>query len=354
MFFIGCRPFFNLEGKSLLNKLKLQTGIFVLTAFLLGCNEFMIVGIISDLAQSFNVSLSSLGLLVTLFGIVYAGITPVLTAWTNRWPRYRVLMWLMGIFCIGNTLTALTPNLFWLFVSRVITAAVAGVIISLILAFVSLLTPMEKRGMTVAAVFAGFSIATIIGVPIGTMISAAFSWRVSFGVISIFSILIWFLLAKILPRYSEQMAGNLNGQLSMFKDARIVWGIVVMITSMAAEYAFYTYIRPLIVKQLGFSVNQLSLLLGLIGIMFILGNLTAGQLIERYGTQKIGWVSGMVLVLLLMLPLTVKNAWSGLLNLGLLCFALGMPGSMLQVMFVKLPPNFIRGLVDFTHQFITE
>lgn len=234
----------------MLNKLKLQTGIFVLTAFLLGCNEFMIVGIISDLAQSFNVSLSSLGLLVTLFGIVYAGITPVLTAWTNRWPRYRVLMWLMGIFCIGNTLTALTPNLFWLFVSRVITAAVAGVIISLILAFVSLLTPMEKRGMTVAAVFAGFSIATIIGVPIGTMISAAFSWRVSFGVISIFSILIWFLLAKILPRYSEQMAGNLNGQLSMFKDARIVWGIVVMITLMAAEYAFYTYIRPLIVKSL--------------------------------------------------------------------------------------------------------
>lgn len=58
MVFIGCRPFFNLEGKSLLNKLKLQTGIFVLTAFLLGCNEFMIVGIISDLAQSFNVSLS--------------------------------------------------------------------------------------------------------------------------------------------------------------------------------------------------------------------------------------------------------------------------------------------------------
>lgn len=108
-----------------------------------------------------------------------------------------------------------------------------------------------------------------------------------------------------------------------------------MIALMAAEYAFYTYIRPLIVKQLSFSVNQLSLLLGLIGIMFILGNLTAGQLIERYGTQKIGWVSGMVLVLLLMLTLTVKNSWSGLLNLGLLCFVLGMPGSMLQVMFLN-------------------
>lgn len=335
MFFHSRQVIFDLEGKLLMNKLKLQTSIFVLTAFLLGCNEFMIVGIISDLAQSFNGSLSLLGLLVTLFGIVYAGTTPVLTAWTNRWPRYHVLMWLMGIFCIGNTLTAMAPNLFWLFVSRVITAAVAGTIISLVLAFVSLLTPMEKRGMTVAAVFAGFSIATIIGVPVGTMISAAFSWRVSFGVISILSMLVWFLLAKILPRYSEQMAGNLNGQLSMFKDARIVWGIVVMIALTAAEYAFYTYIRPLIVKQLGFSVNQLSLLLGLIGIMFILGNLTAGQLIERYGTQKIGWVSGMVLVLLLMLTLTVKNSWSGLLNLGLLCFVLGIPGSMLQVMFLN-------------------
>ena len=73
MFFHSRQVIFDLEGKLLMNKLKLQTSIFVLTDFLLGCNEFMIVGIISDLAQSFNGSLSLLGLLVTLFGIVYAG-----------------------------------------------------------------------------------------------------------------------------------------------------------------------------------------------------------------------------------------------------------------------------------------
>lgn len=91
MFFHSRQVIFDLEGKLLMNKLKLQTSIFVLTAFLLGCNEFMIVGIISDLAQSFNGSLSLLGLLVTLFGIVYAGTTPVLTAWTNRWPTVPCL-----------------------------------------------------------------------------------------------------------------------------------------------------------------------------------------------------------------------------------------------------------------------
>lgn len=125
--------------------------------------EFMVVGVISNIAKSYHASLSTVGLLVTFFAITYAVCTPVLTTVTSKYNRFKVLMAMLVIFWIDNTMTALAPNLFWLFVARIITAAVAGVIISLILVFVSVIAPLEKRSILVAAVFSGFSTATIIG-----------------------------------------------------------------------------------------------------------------------------------------------------------------------------------------------
>ena len=152
-------------------KYRLQSLVFVLVAFLLGCNESMVVGVISNIAKSYHASLSTVGLLVTIFAITYAICTPILTTITSEYDRFKVLMVMLAIFWVGNTMTALAPSLPWLFVSRIITAAVAGTIISLILVFVSVIAPLEKRSMLVAAVFSGFSTATIIGVPIGTTIS---------------------------------------------------------------------------------------------------------------------------------------------------------------------------------------
>lgn len=152
-------------------KYRLQSLVFVLVAFLLGCNEFMVVGVISNIAKSYHASLSTVGLLVTIFAITYAICTPILTTITSKYDRFKVLMVMLAIFWVGNTMTDLAPSLPWLFVSRIITAAVAGTIISLILVFVSVIAPLEKRSMLVAAVFSGFSTATIIGVPIGTTIS---------------------------------------------------------------------------------------------------------------------------------------------------------------------------------------
>ena len=144
-------------------KYRLQCIVFVLVAFMLGCNEFMVVGVLSNIAESYHASLSAVGLLVTMYALTYAICTPILTTITGKYDRFKVLMTLMVVFFLGNTLTAVAPNLFLLFVSRIITAGVAGAIISLILVYVSIIAPIEKRSMMVATVFAGFSTATIIG-----------------------------------------------------------------------------------------------------------------------------------------------------------------------------------------------
>lgn len=319
-----------------MTKYRLQSIIFVLVAFLLGCNEFMVVGVISNIAKSYHASLSVVGLLVTMFALTYAICTPVLTTITSKYDRFKVLMVLMVIFLIGNTLTALAPNLFWLFVSRIITAAVAGAIISLVLVFVSVIAPIEKRSMLVAAVFSGFSTATIIGVPIGTTISMVSSWHFSFLLISVLIIIITGFLYWLVPRDTQQAKGSVGDQLQLMKDPRIILGVIAMITLMAAEYTFYTYIRPIITSVLGFSTGQLNWLLGVIGIMFIIGNTCAGIISSRYGVNKMPQISGACLILLLLMGISFHFSWSGIILLCVICFVLGMPGSILQVMFLNI------------------
>lgn len=245
-------------------------------------------------------------------------------------------MALMLVFLIGNTLTAFAPSLFWLFVSRILTASVAGAIISLILVFVSIVAPMEKRAMLVAATFAGFSIATIIGVPIGTAISNVSSWHVSFLVISILTLIVGALLIWLTPKDSPQSQSTLLNQVNLLTDRRIYLGIIVMIALMTAEYTFYTYIRPIITGVLGYSNTQLSFLLGVIGITFILGNTCAGVIVNHFGITKLTWISTGIFILLLLMDTVFHVSWMGLALLCLICFLLGMPGSILQVMFLNV------------------
>lgn len=319
-----------------MTKYRLQSITFVLVAFLLGCNEFMVVGVLSNIAKSYHASLSTVGLLVTMFALTYAICTPVLTTITSKYDRFKVLMTLMVIFLIGNTLTACAPNLVILFASRIITAAVAGAIISLILVYVSIVAPIEKRSMLVATVFSGFSTATIIGVPIGTTISTAFSWHMSFALISGLTLVVGGFLYFLVPRHTKQTKGSIGHQVQLLKDRRIVLGIVVMITIIAAEYTFYTYIRPIITNVLNFSTTQLNWLLGLVGVMFIIGNTCAGVISSRYGVTKLPLISLACLVLLVLMGFSFHLPWMGIALLCVICLVLGMPGSILQVMFLNV------------------
>lgn len=309
-----------------MTKYRLQSITFVLVAFLLGCNEFMVVGVLSNIAKSYHASLSTVGFLVTMFALTYAICTPVLTTITSKYDRFKVLMTLMVIFLLGNTLTACAPTLFWLFVSRIITAGVAGAIISLILVYVSIIAPIEKRSMLVATVFSGFSTATIIGVPIGTTISTAFSWHASFALISVVTLIVGAFLYFLVPRNTKQTKGSIGHQVKLLKDPRIFLGIVVMITIIAAEYTFYTYIRPIITNVLNYSTTQLNWLLGLVGVMFIIGNTCAGIISSRYGVTKLPLISLACLILLLVMGLSFKLPLAGIALLCVICLVLGMPG----------------------------
>lgn len=314
----------------------LRSFTFILVAFMLGCNEFMVVGVLSDIARSYHVPLSTVGFLVTAFAGVYAISTPIITTLTSNWNRYKLLMLLMTIFFIGNTLTAMAPTLGWLLFARIITATVAGTIISLINLLVSIITPMDKRPMVLAWVGAGFSIASVIGVPLGTTIATLLSWHDSFWIISGLTLIVFALLVWLTPRDTPQVKGSILEQLSLLKDHRVLLGIGITVAVLSLQYTFYTYVRPLITTVMGFSLTSLNWLLLLLGVMSIIGNEIAGLVASHKGVQKLPFVFILMTILSLILGVALSNRLAGMLTLAALCVVVIIYGTTIQLVFISV------------------
>lgn len=317
-------------------KYRLQSILFVFVAFMLGCNEYMIVGVLPDIAHQYHDSLSTLGLLVTVFALVYAIFTPIITSLANRWRRHHVLLVLMVVFFIGNTWTALASNFISMLFSRVLTATVAGAIISIVLVMASFVAPREKRASLVSWVFAGFSIASVIGIPIGTVISTTFSWHDSFWMISGLTIFVFVSLIWLVPKDTPQFKSTLSKQFTLLKDTRVLLGVVFIVTVCAADYTIYTYIRPLITNEMGFSNTWLNWLLFGMGIFFIIGNKFGGYIADNGGIHRLGEIYIAMTILYLLFGPLLSFKWIAIIIVALLCIAFSSYGSSTQLMFLDI------------------
>ena len=303
---------------------------------MLGCNEYMIVGVLPDIAHEYHDSLSQLGLLVTIFALVYAIVTPIITSLANRWRRHHVLLVLIAVFLVGNTWSAMATSFTSLFWSRVLTASVAGGIISLVMVLASFIAPREKRASLVSWVFAGFSIASVIGIPIGTVISTHFSWHDSFWMISVLTVLIFAALVWLVPKNTPQTRGSLGGQFALLKDSRVILGVLFIITVCAADYSIYTYIRPMITSGMGFDNTWLNWILFGMGVFFIIGNKFGGFIADHGGVRKMTWLYVTMTLLYLALSPLLHFKWIAVVILGLLCIAFSAYGSSTQLMFLEI------------------
>ncbi|WP_125580787.1 MFS transporter [Levilactobacillus cerevisiae] len=319
-----------------MNKYRWQASALVLVAFMLGCNEFMVVGVISDIARSLRVTVATAGYLVTIFAIVYAVSTPVITLLANRFNRYRTLMVLMLIFLVGNTWSGFANSYGWFLVSRMLTAAVAGAIESLIILFANDIAPRNRRAVLISWLAAGFSIASVVGVPIGTAISTATSWHVAFHLISVLSLLTCVVMAFLLPRDLPQTPGGIKDQLVLLTDKRIYLGAVLILFSAAALYAYYTYIRPLLTTGLGFSTTALNWLLFALGLMSILGNRLSGTVAERSGLTTMPRFYVVDIILLLLLPVAMTNRVTGFGLFLILTLIISVVNSPIQLHFLDV------------------
>ena len=255
--------------------------ILIASSFMLGMSEFIVVGILPDIAADLKISEVTVGNLVSLFAFVYAPVTPLGSALSARFPRFATHLTLIGIFLAGNLLCAFAPNYTVLVVARIMIALVSGTLVAVAMTYVPDVTTDRFRTKFIAWVFSGFSIASVVGVPVGTWVANTFGWRWAFHMINVLTIMLIVGMVVALPRNSHIVKIGFLPQFRLFFDRRIQLGVLTVVFGAAASYVFYTYLTPIMRDEVHVPEQYLSVGLVIFGAACLWSNLYGGKLADR-------------------------------------------------------------------------
>ena len=255
--------------------------ILIASSFMLGMSEFIVVGILPDIAADLKISEVTVGNLVSLFAFVYAPVTPLGSALSARFPRFATHLTLIGIFLAGNILCAFAPNYAVLVVARIMIALVSGTLVAVAMTYAPDVTTDRFRTKFIAWVFSGFSIASVVGVPVGTWVANTFGWRWAFHMINVLTIVLIIGMVMVLPRNSHIVKIGFLPQFRLFFDRRIQLGVLGVVCGAAASYVFYTYLTPIMRDEVHVPEQYLSVGLVIFGAACLWSNLYGGKLADR-------------------------------------------------------------------------
>jgi DHA1 family inner membrane transport protein len=294
-------------------------------AFGIGTTEFVVMGMLPQIADGLDVSVSAVGLLISAYAIGVVVGAPTLTALGVRFTPRQTLIGLMVLFTVGNLLSALSPGYGWLVAARVFAALAHGSFFGVGAVTARRLVPREKATQAISLMITGLTVANVIGVPLGTFIAQQLSWRVVFaavagiGLITIAGLLAW------MPKVAGEPT-DLRSELGAFRR-RGVW--LVLGTTMigfAALFSVYSYISPILTDLGGIPEAWVTPVLGLFGVGTTVGTLAGGRLGDRWGMSfvAVGLLgTAAALAVLALVARTPAAAVVLLIMFGTLAFALG-------------------------------
>lgn len=287
---------------------KLATVALVTVGFALGFAEFIVIGITPDIAEIYQIPLSDAGNLVGYFAVAYAVSTPIIVLSTGRFKRFPLFVIFLIVFNIGNLLAIFAPSYEVLMLARICTAVVSGVTLSTVMTFINDIIPQEQAPRIISFVYAGFSVASVLGTPIGTLLSDAFGIKSAFVAVEAVVLLVTVLLLISVPRSgSTDVSSSVREQLVILKDRRIILVLIMKAFGMAATYVFYVYVTPILEDSVGLSVWMVSLVLFFYGGATIVSNLGSGSLAQRYGLGKLPLMFALQAVVLALLGVSLAS-----------------------------------------------
>jgi len=275
--------------------------LYALTAgsFGIGCAEFVIMGLLLQVASDLHVSIAAAGMLVSVYAFgVFAG-APVLTVATRRMPRKAVLIALMAIYTLGNLLCALAPNYEILLAARVITSLTHGTFFGVGAVVATGLVGEDRKASAISVMFAGLTLATLLGMPAGAWLGLHFGWRSTFWAMVAVGLVAMAVIALFVPRSREVHApAALADELRGIARPQVWLGLAMTMLGFAGVFTVIAYVQPLLVRVGGFSENAVSPILLLFGGGMIIGNLVGGKLADRWPARAlIGTLIALALVL---------------------------------------------------------
>ncbi len=251
-----------------------------LSAFAIGTTEFVIMGLLPDVAGDLQVSIPSAGWLISGYALGVAIGAPIMALLTAKLPRKKTLILLMSIFIIGNVLCALAYTYNLLMMARVITALCHGAFFGIGAVVASSLVAPSRQASAVALMFTGLTLANVLGVPLGTWFGQLFGWRATFWGVAIIGVLAFIALIVSLPTNKEEKPVHLASEISALGNGKLWLSLLMTVFFAAAMFALFSYIAPLLLQVTGISARGVSWTLFLIGAGLTVGNILGGKLAD--------------------------------------------------------------------------
>jgi len=255
-------------------------------AFGIGTTEFVVMGMLPQIADGLDVSVSAVGLLISAYAVGVVVGAPTLTALGVRFTPKQVLIALMAVFVVGNVLSALAPSYGTLVVARVITALAHGSFFGVGAVAARRLVPRERATQAISLMFAGLTVANVVGVPLGTFVAQQASWRLVpagcavIGLVTVAGLLAW------MPALANE-ATDLRSELRAFRRRQVWMVLGVTMIGFAALFAVYSYVSPILTELGGLPEAWVTPVLALFGIGTTIGMLAGGRFGDRFGLRAV-------------------------------------------------------------------
>ncbi|MBL1096870.1 MFS transporter [Streptomyces coffeae] len=312
------------------------------SAFGIGTTEFVMMGLLPNVADDLGTSVPTAGYLVSAYAIGVVVGAPLLTALGSRVPRKRMLVLLMALFTVGNLASALAPSFGSLIAGRVLAGLPHGAFFGVGAVVAARLVAEERRARAVATMFLGLTIANIVGVPVATLLGQHLGWRATFLVVAGIGVVAMAAIARLVPQVPLDQHGGLRQELGALRDRQVLLGLLTAVFGFAGVFAVYSYLASMMTEVTGFAESSVTVVLALFGIGMTLGALAAGPLTDRALRPTLYGSLAALAAVLVLFDVTVHLKWAALATvvvLGAVGFMTTTPLQMLVMNKARSAPT---------------
>ncbi len=302
-------------------------------AFGIGTTEFVIMGLLPDVAKDLGVTIPQAGMLVSSYAIGVTIGAPILAIVTASWPRKKALVSLMLLFIVGNALCALAPSYNFLMVARVVTAFCHAAFFGIGAIVAAGLVPREKRAQAVSMVFTGLTVANILGVPLGTALGQATGWRSTFWAVTVIGVTSVVALWRWLPSALPGQEGSILTEFKAILRTQVQFSLLISTLASTSMFCVLTYIAYILREVTGLTPDKASWALVVFGGGITVGGLVGGRLADWRLMPAMAGLFIAIAVVLSIFSWSSHYPIPALITLfiwGIVAFAIG-PASQLRV-----------------------
>ncbi|MEU2515330.1 MFS transporter [Streptomyces syringium] len=276
-------------------------------AFGIGTTEFVITGLLPDIAADFGVSIPTAGYLTTGYALGVVVGAPLLAIVGRRVSRKRMLMVLMGLFIAGNLLSAVAPVFGLMLAGRIVASLAHGAFFGIGSIVAAGLVAPEKKAGAIAMMFTGLTAATVVGVPMSTLIGQHAGWRVTFFIIAGLGVLGLAGVAALVPQQPKPEAGRIGGELAAFRNPQVLLAMAMTVLGFGGVFTMSTYVTPMMTEVAGYAPGSVTWLLVLFGVGMLIGNLVGGRYADRALMPLLYVTLSALAIVLALLPLAAHS-----------------------------------------------